>query len=181
MCMRHTEHAEMQNAGRTLRCLCVCGGGIFIVTAVRWPQQDAGRESGREPGRRALATCLLPCSLIVQTPQRFIYWDLMDLFCHCLASPKCPHTLVRQLVLTLEPLHFCLQTNYVSRKPQASLGEGEKQAVLFCNNKSSAVLQKSSGHKWFPCFLHAKHTNPPAKVSPHHEIEFQLETRILPS
>lgn len=89
--------------------VCVCvWGGLFIVTAVRWPQQDAGQEPGREPGRRALATCLLPCILIVQTPQRFIYWDLMDLFCHCLASPKCPHTLVRQLVLTLEPLHFCL-------------------------------------------------------------------------
>lgn len=56
---------------------------------VRWPQQGAGQEPGREPGRkRALATCLLPCILIVQIPRRFIYWDLMGLFCHCFGQPK---------------------------------------------------------------------------------------------
>lgn len=158
----------MQNAGRALKCLCGAHSSPQPPLQGAWEKKGFGYLSP-------------PCILIVQIPRRFIYWDRMDLFCHCLASP-CPHTLVRQPVLTPEPLHFCLQTNYISRKSQASLWEGEKQqAVLFCNNKSLAMLQKSSGHKWFPCFLHAKHTNPPAKLSPHHEIQFQLETRILPS
>lgn len=76
----------MQSAGRTLRCLC---GAYSQRQPVRWPQQGAGQEPRREPGRRrALVTCLLPCILIVQIPRRFIYWDLMGLFCHCFGQLK---------------------------------------------------------------------------------------------
>lgn len=76
----------MQSAGRTLRCSC---GAYSQRQPVRWPQQGAGQEPRREPGRRrALVTCLLPCILLVQIPRRFIYWDLMGLFCHCFGQLK---------------------------------------------------------------------------------------------